>query len=51
MRTYPLLGFCVLLTLAAACGTSVRLTVEGEDEDQALAALSGLVRDRFGEST
>jgi phosphocarrier protein len=38
-----------LLTLAAASGTRLRLSAEGEDEEQAIATLAGLVRDRFGE--
>jgi phosphocarrier protein len=38
-----------LLTLAAAKGTRLRLTAEGDDGDAALDALEALVRERFGE--
>jgi phosphocarrier protein len=38
-----------LLTLAAASGTRLRLSAEGEDEEQAIETLADLVRDRFGE--
>ena len=38
-----------LLTLAAARGTRVRLTVDGPDEQAALAGLVQLVDGRFGE--
>ena len=38
-----------LLTLAAAKGTRLRLTADGDDEKQALAQLARLVRERFGE--
>ena len=38
-----------LLTLAASKGTKLRLTIQGDDESQAGAQLSELVRGRFGE--
>jgi phosphocarrier protein len=38
-----------ILTLAATQGTSVRLVVAGKDEDAAMAALIGLIDDRFDE--
>lgn len=38
-----------LLTLAAAQGSTMILRTEGEDETEALAALSELVASRFGE--
>jgi phosphocarrier protein len=38
-----------LLTLAAKKGTRLRLTADGEDEQQALDELSALVRTCFGE--
>jgi phosphocarrier protein len=38
-----------LLTLAAARGTKIRLTADGDDEKEALEKLSALVRARFGE--
>ncbi len=39
-----------LLTLAAREGTLLRLTAEGSDAGEALAQISALVRDRFGEA-
>jgi len=38
-----------LLTLAAAKGTRLRLSAQGEDEQDALSELSRLIRGRFGE--
>jgi phosphocarrier protein len=38
-----------LLTLAASQGCRLRLAVDGEDEEQALAELHALVQGRFGE--
>lgn len=38
-----------LLTLAAAKGTRLRLNAAGDDEEEALAELSKLIGDRFGE--
>ena len=38
-----------LLTLAAAKGSKLHLTVSGEDEQEAAAGLADLVRSRFGE--
>ncbi len=38
-----------LLTLAAAKGTRLRLTVDGADEREAAERLTALVQDRFGE--
>lgn len=38
-----------LLTLAAACGTALRLRIDGPDEQSALAELVELVQGRFGE--
>ena len=40
-----------LLTLAAAEGTTLALTADGEDEIEALDALDELVRSRFGEDS
>ena len=40
-----------LLTLAAAKGTRLRVTADGEDEEQAVTELVRLVNDRFGEQT
>ena len=38
-----------LLLLAAPCGSQLTVTVAGEDEGPALAAIEALIRDRFGE--
>jgi phosphocarrier protein len=38
-----------ILLLAASRGTSVEVTVEGPDEDEAMAALRELVEGGFGE--
>lgn len=38
-----------VMMLAAACGTQIRIEVEGEDELQALAGLEQLILDRFEE--
>ena len=38
-----------LLTLAASKGTRLILTAAGDDEEEALAELSTLIGDRFGE--
>jgi phosphocarrier protein len=38
-----------ILTLAATQGSTIRLKVEGRDEDMAMDALTGLIDDRFQE--
>jgi phosphocarrier protein HPr len=38
-----------IMMLAAGKGTQVELTVDGEDEDQALIELIELINNRFGE--
>ncbi|AHK78217.1 phosphocarrier protein HPr [Ectothiorhodospira haloalkaliphila] len=38
-----------IMMLAASRGTTVRLIAEGEDAEQALEALEGLIGERFGE--
>ena len=38
-----------IMMLAAGKGTQVELAVDGEDEDQAIAALLRLIDSRFGE--
>ena len=38
-----------VLTLAAARGTELTLTVEGEDEDQSLNAIEEIFKNGFGE--
>jgi phosphocarrier protein len=40
-----------LLTLAAAKGTRIRVSVDGKDEAEALDALKRLVGERFGEDS
>ncbi|MEM7708307.1 MAG: HPr family phosphocarrier protein [Pseudomonadota bacterium] len=39
-----------VMMLAAAKGTSVTLEATGEDADEALAALTDLINNRFGEA-
>jgi phosphocarrier protein len=38
-----------LLTLGAACGSTVTIITDGEDEVEASDALAALVQNRFGE--
>jgi len=38
-----------VLTLAAACGSTVKVSCEGFDSDEALSALEGLIEAKFGE--
>lgn len=38
-----------LMTLAAARGTSIRITCAGEDQDAAMAAVGACIEGRFGE--
>ncbi|MBT0654723.1 HPr family phosphocarrier protein [Geomobilimonas luticola] len=38
-----------IMMLAAAKGTTIRVTVEGEDETLAMATLGELIRNGFGE--
>jgi phosphocarrier protein HPr len=38
-----------LLTLAAVAGTRLTLRAEGDDADEAVSALAGLIETRFGE--
>jgi phosphocarrier protein len=40
-----------LVTLTAPRGTLVRIVAEGDDADQAVAALAELVEHRFGEAS
>ncbi len=39
-----------LMMLGAACGTSITITCFGEQENEALAALAKLVKDKFNEN-
>ena len=38
-----------VLTLAAARGTELKLTIDGEDESEALTAITDLITNGFGE--
>jgi phosphocarrier protein HPr len=38
-----------ILTLAAIQGSSVALRVSGKDEEEAMKALTALIKDKFGE--
>jgi phosphocarrier protein len=38
-----------LLLLAAPCGSELTITAEGDDEQEALAAVEALITERFGE--
>jgi len=38
-----------IMMLAAAKGSSIQVQVNGDDEDQAMAGLERLFRDKFGE--
>lgn len=38
-----------VMMLAAECGSTVRIRARGADSEEALAALSDLIRSRFGE--
>ena len=40
-----------ILLLAAACGSTITITADGGDEDEAVAALAVLVESGFGEET
>ena len=38
-----------VMMLAAARGSTVKIEIEGEDEERAMAAITALINDRFGE--
>lgn len=38
-----------VMMLEAVCGTTLQLTCDGDDEEEAFAAIVSLVADRFGE--
>lgn len=40
-----------LMMLGASCGTSIRLSAEGDDQEEALDAIRVLIQDRFGEES
>jgi len=39
-----------ILMLAAICGSTITIEVDGEDAEQALTSIEEMVRDGFGES-
>ena len=39
-----------MMMLEAACGVDIEVSIEGEDETEAMAAIVALVENRFGES-
>jgi phosphocarrier protein HPr len=39
-----------MLLLQASCGSEIDIFIEGEDETEAMAAIEGLVNNKFGES-
>ncbi len=39
-----------LLLLAAPCGSTLTIVADGTDEEQAVAAVEQLIRERFGEN-
>jgi phosphocarrier protein HPr len=39
-----------MMMLQAACGSEVKVTTDGEDEAEAMKAITQLINDRFGES-
>lgn len=40
-----------LMMLGVSCGTSIRLTADGDDQKDALNAIRVLIQDRFGEES
>lgn len=38
-----------VMMLAAGCGTTIELSANGKDENQAVTELEALIEDRFGE--
>jgi phosphocarrier protein HPr len=39
-----------MMLLQAACGSEIDISIEGEDEAEAMMAVEALVTDKFGES-
>ena len=39
-----------VMMLAASRGSTVNVETEGEDEEQAMAAITALINDKFGEN-
>ena len=39
-----------MMLLQAACGSKIDISIEGEDEVEAMDAIETLVTDKFGES-
>ena len=40
-----------LMALGAAQGSAIRIVCDGSDEDEAIASISELIEDRFGEDS
>lgn len=38
-----------IMVVGASCGKEITLTIEGDDEHEAMAAVEQLINDRFGE--
>ncbi len=38
-----------MMLLQAACGTEIKVDVSGEDETEAMEAITALIEDKFGE--
>ena len=38
-----------VMMLAASKGTALQISIDGDDEEQAMAALTALIDDKFGE--
>jgi len=39
-----------MILLQAACGSEIDISIDGEDETEAMVAIEALVNDKFGES-
>ena len=39
-----------IMLLQASCGSEIDICIDGEDETEAMAAIEGLVNNKFGES-
>ena len=39
-----------MILLQAACGSEIYISIDGEDETEAMVAIEALVNDKFGES-
>lgn len=48
-KTADAKSILAILSMGLACGTEVTIVTEGEDETECLAALTGLIKNNFGE--